>query len=143
MPELAYNPVGSLSNSNLSIHPNIMSRTSDHYPQIFREIPDAVHKLKEFRIECESGAEARSIKTHWYGYVRTLRKEQHHLAIGSSTVLVRVEGSTVIFVDRNQDRMALRIREALASQLGPQFTQEQIELEIAEGKRNPDGSLKG
>ena len=117
-----------------------MPRTSDHYPSVFVKVPDAAHKLGEFVVECDSPAAARSMKTHWYGYVKALRREQSPMAAGASVVLVRVEGCTVKFVDRNQDKLASTIQDALEKQ-APEIAHD-IEEEIALGLRNADGTLK-
>ena len=117
-----------------------MPRSSNHYPTLFLKVPDAAHKLGEFSVELDSPSAAQSMKTHWYGYVRSLHREQSPYAIGASVVLVRVKGSTITFVDRNQDKMAKSLEKALEAQ-APEILHD-IEEEIALGIRNADGSLK-
>ena len=118
-----------------------MPRTSDHYPEMFANIPDTVHRLKEFVITLPTPKDAQSLKSYWYGYVKALRREESMLARGASIVLVRVIGNEVHFVDRNQDKMAETLKAALLAQ-DPEFAAQLMQEEIATGVRNPDGSLK-
>ena len=111
-----------------------MAKHSSQYPELFENVPDAAHLMKEFIVDCETEQEARSMKTYWYGYVKALRQEGSERAIGSATVVCRVKGKQVIFADRNQDTVATRLRagyERLPLEVKKQVLRDEYDPEMA------------